>query len=446
MDARSDIAKARLTIPRTLLIFLGLGLGALYFLSMTFHVVLWAGVFWGLAMYATGVLGGFVFGIPRVLDREADPPPTPPKTSEAPQGETSAERLRSASNGTASVRRRSSINSNLVEVSDWLTKIIVGVGLVELKNLPGHGESLAAFIGLSLIPVSQDSALVGAGVSLSGAIALYFGVLGFITGYLLTRIFLAVVMSLADRDVNAVETPLELPGGQRLPLQDLLEGFRSSISDIQSRVAELIASGPAASQARVPAAGAPAPASSPATSPPSPASAPGTSAPARSSQALAPAASAPPSAAPAGASTLPSSTGAAPPPHGQPVRRLLWVDDSPNRNALLVSRLREAGVIIDQATTTREALALLSRETYGVVVTDVARRGEESPETAGLRFIREMRGQSTQTLNAHVPVVVFCSRSHEARVREEALDSGADFVTSSQVDLWAQFTRYFGPM
>ncbi len=47
------------------------------------------------------------------------------------------------------------INSNLVEVSDWLTKIIVGVGLIELKSLPGSARSMAAFIAPSLATDTQ---------------------------------------------------------------------------------------------------------------------------------------------------------------------------------------------------------------------------------------------------------------------------------------------------
>jgi CheY-like chemotaxis protein len=421
-NGRSDVDKAKLTIPRALLFFLLLGLVSLYFLSRTFHIVLWAGVFWGLAMYATGVLGGFIFGIPRVLDRDGDSPPPPQRPADANAADAGAERVRGV--GTAAgtpARRRSSINSNLVEVSDWLTKIIVGVGLVELKSLSTHGESLAAFIGRSIVPVASAAqpVLAAAATSIAGAIALYFGVLGFITGYLLTRIFLAVVMSLADRDVHAVETPMELPGGQRVPLQDLLEGFRASIADVQSRVAQMFnpgsatVAGPAAPAAVV---------------------TPGIAAPVPLGPQPAPAAMVGTVAPPAEHAT----TSARP-------RRVLWVDDSPNRNALLVARLREAGVPTDQVATGREALAALEREQYAIVVTDVVRRNEEAPESAGLRLIRSVR-RLHGSGREHLPIVVFCSRSSEMRVREEALAIGADLVTSSQVDLWAQFTKQFGPM
>jgi CheY-like chemotaxis protein len=401
--SRSDADKARLTIPGTLLAFLVLGILALICLSVTFHIVLWAAVIWGLAMYASGVLGGFVFGIPRVLDREPESGTPAAPTPDPKNPDAATERLRAAAtNGAARLRRRTSTNSNLVEVSDWLTKIIVGVGLVELKRLPEHGESLAGFIGHSIIPVMRTSqpTLSDASVSLSGAIALYFGVLGFITGYLLTRIFLAVVMSLADRDIDAVESPMEMPGGQRLPLQDLLEGFRASIADVQSKVAQLFAP-----------AGTPAPAM-----------------------------------ANAAAESAPRAAGAAAP---RRPRRILWVDDTPNRNALLAARLRQAAIVVDQVTTTSEALLALSKQEYAAVITDVVRRTEDDPEQAGLRLIRELRlrfPSSEDTAPDHLPVLVFCGRSSETKARREALADGADLVTSSHVELLARLTKELGPL
>jgi len=65
-------------------------------------------------VFALGGLLGFLFGIPRVL---------------ASQAEQSA----GAASGDAPFRYLP--NSNLEQVSDWLTKILIGVGLVELTSL-----------------------------------------------------------------------------------------------------------------------------------------------------------------------------------------------------------------------------------------------------------------------------------------------------------------------
>ncbi len=108
---------------------------------------------WGLMCLAIGGLVGFLFAVPRV----------------------NIEAARSAT-----LRP----NSNIEVVSDWLTKIIVGVGLVEFRKI---GESLTRIsleLGQSLTPQ------VGA-ASFAKALIVYFFVAGVIQGYLLTRMYLS---------------------------------------------------------------------------------------------------------------------------------------------------------------------------------------------------------------------------------------------------------------
>jgi hypothetical protein len=73
-------------------------------------------------------------------------------------------------------------NSNLEQVSDWLTKILVGVGLVQLGHAPVALEHLANSMK-SGFGASTSSASFGLALSLSFAIA------GFIYFYLWSRIF-----------------------------------------------------------------------------------------------------------------------------------------------------------------------------------------------------------------------------------------------------------------
>jgi hypothetical protein len=74
------------------------------------------------------------------------------------------------------------INTNLEQISDWLTKILVGVGLTQLQQLPSALRRLAAY-------VSRDFGKSGNDV-FSLSMVLYFSTLGFLTGYLLTRLAL----------------------------------------------------------------------------------------------------------------------------------------------------------------------------------------------------------------------------------------------------------------
>lgn len=65
---------------------------------------------------------GFVFGIPRTLQHDVP----------ATQVEADVDK--------GAVKYQ--INTNLEQISDWLTKIIIGIGLIEMRNI---GSWLVAF-------------------------------------------------------------------------------------------------------------------------------------------------------------------------------------------------------------------------------------------------------------------------------------------------------------
>jgi len=144
----------------------------------------------GFACLVAGGLVGFLFGIPRVLQSDA---PAAPALAPASSGDgTPASTGGGPANG-----YRLAVNTNLEQISDWLTKIIVGVGLIELKSLPGKLNELATqlAIGLGSAPAPYAGQLLALGL------LIYFPVLGFIGGYLLTRLFLAGVFRRADQIV-----------------------------------------------------------------------------------------------------------------------------------------------------------------------------------------------------------------------------------------------------
>ncbi|MEV4139396.1 hypothetical protein AB0J72_45450 [Dactylosporangium sp. NPDC049742] len=116
------------------------------------------------AAAAGGALLGFLFGIPRVLARD------PGADGEAPLGAYAP-------------------NTNLEQISDWLTKIIIGVGLVEF------GRILRA-AGRGLDVVAPE---LGGGKAFSAGLVIYFVVYGFLLGWLTARIRLAPALSSADR-------------------------------------------------------------------------------------------------------------------------------------------------------------------------------------------------------------------------------------------------------
>ena len=126
---------------------------------------------WALAYFAIWFLIGFLFGIPRVL-----------------QGE---------DNRQAKYAQR--VNTNLEQISDWLTKIIVGLGLVQLQTVPEHLAKAATWMAQSFAPSAASTATVPSdAISFAGAFIIFFSVLGFFSGYLSTRLFLALAFFRAD--------------------------------------------------------------------------------------------------------------------------------------------------------------------------------------------------------------------------------------------------------
>jgi hypothetical protein len=125
-----------------------------------------AGALWAMGALAVGAFFGLLFGIHR----------TGPNNKDAP--------------GATPDQYRPQINNNLIEVSDWLTKIIVGVGLVELRNFDNYlfalAEKLAACLG------ERCGLAVAAGI----IIAFSFG--GFLAGFLNSRTFLTEILRRYD--------------------------------------------------------------------------------------------------------------------------------------------------------------------------------------------------------------------------------------------------------
>jgi hypothetical protein len=129
-------------------------------------------VMWALACLMCGASVGFLFGIPKTSQGSA-----------------------SSKTDTNTPDYQLHVNTNLTEISDWLTKIIVGLGLVKLTKLPPYLTSMAttfaAGIGDKIHAVAMAFAY--------GTIC-FFSILGFLFGYLFTRLFLSKALSIADQD------------------------------------------------------------------------------------------------------------------------------------------------------------------------------------------------------------------------------------------------------
>jgi hypothetical protein len=123
----------------------------------------------GAAFVSVGALLGFIFGIPRA-----------PKPVPTGAGAPGPESVSADAAARIAEEYRLSPNTNLEDISDWLTKILVGAGLVQLAVLPSQLRRLGEFFHASM-PLTAEASLM---------IILNFFVLGFMGSYLLTRLFL----------------------------------------------------------------------------------------------------------------------------------------------------------------------------------------------------------------------------------------------------------------
>jgi hypothetical protein len=140
----------------------------------------------GTATLSVGGLLGFLFGIPRT---------TRPRSSEAPGSDDGRRDM------TATPYEPS---NNLEQVADWLTKILVGVGLVELGTLGGALAKIGDQVAKAVIPTPNGTSVV------TQVIIITFATIGFLASFLWTRIYYGGIQARADNDiVNWVASKLE---------------------------------------------------------------------------------------------------------------------------------------------------------------------------------------------------------------------------------------------
>lgn len=137
-----------------------------------------------LAFAGLGGLVGFLFGIPRNISQPAKSTSKNGDSAAGAEGE-------SRSNA-------SDVHTNLEQVSDWLTKIILGAGLTQLTKVPALMKSLADYLGAGF-----DAKPFLPLVIVIGSL-----VFGFFAGYLMTQLFLVKALIDAERAVTPVDAAL----------------------------------------------------------------------------------------------------------------------------------------------------------------------------------------------------------------------------------------------
>ena len=137
--------------------------------------VLGAGLFLAGAATVTGSLVGFMFGVPRYRnDPEAQP----------------------------NRNKTTAPNTNLEQISDWLTKIIVGVGLTQFPQISRGFEGLGSRWGSAF-------GTGAAGELIAISMTVHYLIMGFFQGFLLSSLWLPAALERAQSRVRAHANPGE---------------------------------------------------------------------------------------------------------------------------------------------------------------------------------------------------------------------------------------------
>jgi Flp pilus assembly protein TadD len=127
----------------------------------------------GLATFSAaaliGSVGGFIFAVPRALAGESV-------------------------NTTGTERVAFAVNSNLEKISDWVTTIVVGLTLVELRNIPDQFSRFGNW-------ASSGIAESGARTVFTG-LAAYGLAAGFFFAYVWSRLIFRVLLEQTERDAQ----------------------------------------------------------------------------------------------------------------------------------------------------------------------------------------------------------------------------------------------------
>jgi hypothetical protein len=147
-----------------------------------------ASMIWSCTCLIIGVFAGFLFGLPRARGVTTTTQSVANKTPAVQQGNQPAPVPAIQTTSTSQ-------ESPIEQMADWLTKTIVGVALVNLKTIPGllHQWSVVVSRSVSDLPGPiQGNPLQEYGPIQSFVLGflLYFVLVGFLSGYLLTQFFL----------------------------------------------------------------------------------------------------------------------------------------------------------------------------------------------------------------------------------------------------------------
>ena len=113
------------------------------------------------------------------------------------------------------------------------------------------------------------------------------------------------------------------------------------------------------------------------------------------------------------------------------ISSILWVDDHPKNNAMLINSLQKSGIMVSSAMNTAEAVERFKRGSFDCVISDTCRHeGRELNNCqAGIELASLIREE-----NADVPIYLYTDKV-DPKMKRKAEEAGATAVTSSPSEL-----------
>lgn len=216
---RRDLQRIR----RILVPFLVVGITGmvLYVVAVSAVASAIAGLGYALAVAAAAVafgsLLGFLFGIPKVLQG---------REGEAPSATVTAVPHAGAAVATLGAPRSVADNTNLEQISDWLTKLLIGATLTQLGKIADLVGQVAGVLATGALPGST------AARPFFAAVVVFWSIYGFFVGYLLTRRVLPMMWHNATQGLFGAETRAQVDDAYRARSQGREAELPAALRDI----------------------------------------------------------------------------------------------------------------------------------------------------------------------------------------------------------------------
>jgi CheY-like chemotaxis protein len=108
-------------------------------------------------------------------------------------------------------------------------------------------------------------------------------------------------------------------------------------------------------------------------------------------------------------------------------KKILWVDDYPGNNDYLREILEQAGIKFNLALDTSQAVNILKKEKFDLIISDMGRGDNPS---AGLELLTKLKGQGINT-----PAIIFSSTQALRKFGNDAMELGASALITGFADL-----------